>query len=82
MSSNQGTTSVNTFTDNKVIEFSNGQNSSIALSQDNSNVIIFGNDSNSLSNLNTDYSSPYDSVLMIIQVLQAIILQCKITCLI
>ena len=62
MSSNYGTTSVNTFIDNKVIESSNGQNSSIALSQDNSNVIIFGNDSNSLSNLNTDYSSACDNV--------------------
>ena len=61
MSSNYGSISVNTLID-KVIEFSNGQNSSIALSQDNSNVNFFGNDSNSLSNLNTDYSSACDNV--------------------
>ena len=63
MSSNYGLTSFNTYID-KVNEStgSNGQNSSIALSQDNSNVIIFGNHSNSLSNLNTDYSSACDNV--------------------
>ena len=63
MSSNYGFTSFNTYID-KVNEStgSNGQNSLIALSQDDSNVSIFGNYSNSLSNLNTDYSTAYDSV--------------------
>ena len=63
MSSNYGFTLFNTYID-KVNGFagSNEQNSSIALSQDDSNVSIIGNYSNSLSNLNTDYSGAYDCV--------------------